>query len=140
MRSYCCNYLKSFSFPSQIIPIKLNKITKKPIVGLNLAFTFKGLKVKYKCLTTGFLLTLAISVHASNVLYNCVDCLYNDDGGASMALYSTFTQDAKITFEQPRNVSVYVQNYSCMSCGLFEVSVRQSPKQLLDTKNNNDSY
>ena len=89
----------------------------------------------------GLLLALAIGLNANgNFIYNCVDCLYNDDEGASMALYSTFAQDTTIAFEQPRNISVYVQNYSCVSCGLFEVSVRQSPKQLLDTKNNHDNY
>lgn len=68
----------------------------------------------------------AMALFSDSSIYNCVDCSYNSVPNAGAPNMSS--RGTVIVYEEPRSVKVFIQNYSCPQCGLFEVSVREKVK------------
>ena len=71
--------------------------------------------------------------HNPNMLYNCVDCSYNQYDGFSDKVFNS-SYDPIISYEQPKRVKILIQDNNCPNCGLFEVSVREQPRRIANAK------
>jgi predicted RNA-binding Zn-ribbon protein involved in translation (DUF1610 family) len=60
-----------------------------------------------------------------SIIYNCVDCQYDQNKDFENIDFTTGVS-SNIVYQQPQNVRLLIQNYSCPKCGLFAVSIRKN--------------
>jgi hypothetical protein len=60
-------------------------------------------------------------------MYNCVDCEYSKTDIDRNMVYNELVP--YIMYQEPKKVKLYIQNFNCDNCKMFEVSVRKEMKK-----------